>query len=246
LKVVGVIPVRFDSQRFPGKALFKIEGKTVLEHVYTRACRYRAFERLIIATDDARIEQCARELGAECFVSKRRHSCGSERVAEAVAGIKTDIVVNIQGDEVLLKPELISAAIRAVRSDPSVSCGTVCHPIESDAEFANGDLVKVVIDRNRQALYFSRSPIPNIVDAKLRKGTPRLGHIGIYAFRKAALQRFARLKPTPYEKAEHLEQLRLIESGMKMKVSLTNFKNFSLNRKQDIPHIRRILQQERR
>jgi 3-deoxy-manno-octulosonate cytidylyltransferase (CMP-KDO synthetase) len=106
--------------------------------------------------------------------------------------------------------------------------------------------VKVVIDRKRQALYFSRSPIPKSVDAYGKTIVPRLGHIGIYAFRKAALMRFARLKPTPYEIAEHLEQLRLIESGMKIKVSLTNSKNISLNRKQDIPHIRRILQQERR
>lgn len=246
MTVVGVIPVRYDSQRFPGKALFKIEGKTVIERVYQRAHRYRGFDRLIIATDDARIEQCARDFGAECFVSRKKHSCGSERVAEAVAGLKADIIVNIQGDEVLLRREIISAAIRAVRSDPSVSCGTVCHTIDSNSEFANEDLVKVVIDRNRYALYFSRSPIPNFVEARPKKGALRLGHIGIYAFRKAALQKFARLRPTPYELVEHLEQLRLIESGMKMKVSLTKFKNFSLNRKQDIPHIRRILQQERR
>jgi len=241
LKIVGVIPVRYDSQRFPGKALFKIAGRTVLEHVYERACRYSNFDRLIVATDDARIEECARDLGAECFISKKSHTCGSERAAEATARLKTDIVVNIQGDEVLLRPEMITAAVRAVRSDPSISCGTICHTIESDDDFANEDLVKVVIDRKNFAMYFSRSPIPNSGDRQIR-----LGHVGIYAFRKEALQRFARIKPTPYEKTERLEQLRLIESGMKIKVNLTKLKNFSLNREQDIPHIMKFLQQERR
>ena len=244
MKVVGVIPVRYHSKRFPGKALFKIQGKTVLEHVYKRASASSMLDRLIVATDDKRIADCATEIGAELFFSKTVHTCGTERVAEAVRRKKADIVVNIQGDEILLKPKIIAASIDALESGEDISCGTVCHPIDSDEDFVNEDIVKVVLDKKNMALYFSRSPIPNPARAG-RDFALRLGHIGIYAFRKAALLRFAKIGPTPLERTEKLEQLRLLESGMKIKASLTKLKNFSLNRRNDIPVIVQMLQAER-
>lgn len=244
MRIVGVIPVRYQSKRFPGKALFRIAGKTVLEHVYERASRCREFDRLIVATDDRRIEKCARSIGAECFFSKTIHRCGTERVAEAVRGKKADIVVNIQGDEVLLKPAMVSLSIKALLSSSDVDCGTVCHPLESDDDFANPDCAKVVLDKKGNALYFSRSPIPNM-DRAGRDRAPRLCHIGIYALTRKALQKFARTKQSILERSEMLEQLRMLESGMKIKVSLTKFKNFSLNRFQDVPIIEKILQEER-
>lgn len=244
LKAVGVIPVRYQSTRLPGKALLKISGKTVLQHVYERSIGCERLDQVIIATDDARIERVAKSLGASCFMSKSRHSCGSERVAEAVRRKRVDIVVNIQGDEVLIRPEMISSAIDVLLSDDEYVCGTLCSPIESDDEFANKDIVKVVLDRDGSAMYFSRSPIPNSsvsgVDA------PRYAHVGVYAFRKTALLEFAKLPQSPLEKAESLEQLRILESGMKIKAALTKFKNFSLNRKRDIPIIEQMIQEERR
>jgi len=244
LKVVGVIPVRYQSRRFPGKALLKIAGKTVLEHVYGRAAECSEFDRLIVATDDRRIEKCALRIGAECFYSKTPHTCGTERVAEAVMKKKAGIVVNIQGDEVLLKPRLVTAAIDALKSSDEIACGTVCHPIESEEDFANSDLVKVVLDKENRALYFSRSPIPSMGGFG-RRPAPMLCHIGIYAFSRMALRRFATMSPTPLERSERLEQLRLLESGMKIKVGLTKLKNFSLNSPQDVPIIERLLQEER-
>jgi 3-deoxy-manno-octulosonate cytidylyltransferase (CMP-KDO synthetase) len=244
LRIVGVIPIRYRSTRFPGKALARIAGKPVLEHVYRRASACSSLDRLIVATDDRRIEKCALSIGAECFFSKTPHRCGSERVAEAVKGTKADIVVNIQGDEVLIRSRFITAAIRALTSGDDISCGTVCHPIESEEDFTNSDLVKVVLDRKRNALYFSRSPIPNMRVSATRHA-PMLCHIGVYAFTRRALLRFARTRPTPLELSEGLEQLRLLESGMKIKASLTNLKNFSLNRHQDVPIVERMLQEER-
>jgi 3-deoxy-manno-octulosonate cytidylyltransferase (CMP-KDO synthetase) len=245
LITVGVIPVRFDSKRLPGKVLLKIAGKTVLQHVYERASKCSLLDRIIIATDDSRIADCANGISAECFLSQSPHSCGTERVAEAVRHKKADVVVNIQGDEVLLQPRVIELAVSAAIEDRRVDCGTVCHPINSLREFNDENLVKVVLDDKGRALYFSRSPIPN--------GSPepgdaplRLGHIGVYAFRKRSILRFAKLGPTPLERAERLEQLRLLESGMVINVRLTKVKNVSLNSKRDIPAIERLIRLERR
>lgn len=244
MKIIGVIPVRYDSSRYRGKALVEIAGKTVIQHVYERACRCDLLDRVIVATDDSRIAKHVTELGAECFVSQKKHSCGTERVAEAVRHKKADIVVNIQGDEVLLRSEIIEASVSALNSSDDISCGTACHRIESDDDFENEDLVKVVLDNQGCALYFSRSPIPHIPSTD-KSSAPRLGHIGIYAFTKDVLLRFARMKPGILEQTESLEQLRLLETGMKIKVNLTKFNNCSLNRKHDVPIIEKLLVAER-
>ncbi len=241
---IGVIQVRYDSSRFRGKALFRIAGKTVIQHVYERACCCDMLDRVIVATDDNRIAKHAMAFGAECFISRKKHTCGTERVAEAVRRKKADVVVNIQGDEVLLRPEVIEAAVNSLLSTEDISCGTACHEIESFDEFENEDFVKVVLDKQGCALYFSRSPIPHF-SSNRAFSAPLLGHIGVYAFRKDTLLRFARMKPGVLEQAESLEQLRLLESGMKIKVSLTKFKNCSLNRKHDVPCIEKLLAAER-
>ncbi len=244
MRIVGVIPVRYGSRRFPGKALAMIAGKPVIEHVYERASGCRELDRLIVATDDRRIEKVVKELGAECFYSETPHACGTERVAEAVKGKRGDVVVNIQGDEVLLKREMVAAALDALAGGEDIACGTVCQNIESPDDFANGDIVKVVLDRRSRALYFSRSPIPHMGVAE-DDSPPMLCHIGIYAFRREALAAFARIGQTPLERAESLEQLRLLESGMKIKVNLTKLNNFSLNSPKDVPIVERLLREER-
>jgi 3-deoxy-manno-octulosonate cytidylyltransferase (CMP-KDO synthetase) len=243
LITIGVIPARYESSRFKGKLLFKIAGKSVIRHVYDRALECKSLDRVIIASDDSRIVDHAVGFGAETYLSKKKHTCGTERVAEAVARKRSDVIVNIQGDEVLIRPEVVESAIGALLSDKDADCGTVCHEIASMDDFRNPDLVKVVIDRNCNALYFSRSPIPYLKGGK-RRTAPLYGHIGVYAFRRDALMRFTRLKRGTLEAAESLEQLRILESGMRIKVNLTKFKNISLNRKRDVPLIRNILESE--
>lgn len=233
MRILGVIPARYHSKRFPGKILFEIKGKPLIQWVYEGAKRSRLIDRLIIATDDDRIAECARGFGAEVFISRRRHKCGSERVAEAAAELNYAIVVNIQGDEYSIHPETVRAAVNAVKSDTKAWCGTVAFPLKNVSDIKNADLVKVVVDKHKNALYFSRSTIPH--DAENKTGrTQYFGHIGVYAFRNKYLQKFAGLKQMPLEKAEKLEQLRILEHGGKIIVAITKIKTISINRRTDI------------
>jgi len=231
--ILGVIPVRYDSKRFPGKALYNIKGKTLLEWVYTRTRRSHLIDRLIITTDDDRIAACAESIGAEVFFSKRRHTCGTERIAEAAAQYKYPIVVNIQGDEISITSEIIRKAVNALKSDPRAWAGTVAHSITSIDELKNPDLVKVVVDKHKNALYFSRCPIPYSSSKNLTK-MAHYGHIGVYAFRNKYLQNFAALKQGQLENIEKLEQLRILENGGRIKVAMTKHKSVSINRRKDI------------
>jgi 3-deoxy-manno-octulosonate cytidylyltransferase (CMP-KDO synthetase) len=240
VRVLGVIPVRYDSKRFPGKALFKIKGKPLIEWVYLNSKRSRIVDRLIIATDDDRIAECARSFGAEVFMSKRKHRCGSERIAEVAAGLNYPIVVNIQGDEISISAEIIRLAVNALKSDTKAWAGTVAHKIDNPDEIENPDLVKVVVDNHKRALYFSRNPIPSVSPNGLRE-TTYYGHIGVYAFRNKYLQRFAGLKQGQLEKAEKLEQLRILEHGGIIAVSISGKNGISINRRRDIKWVEKKL-----
>lgn len=243
MKTIGVIPVRYESKRYPGKPLVRIAGKIVLEHVYARASKCSALDDVIIATDDDRIRVAAESIGAECFMSQTRHTCGTERVAEAVRERSADVVVNIQGDELTIQPEDVSLAVEALLSDEHAACGTVCHEIDDLAELEDPNMVKVVLDVDGCALYFSRSAIPN----RTRSSDVTVygfGHVGIYAFRRESLFRFVSLGQSELEKVEKLEQLRMLENGMKIKVNLTKSKNISLNIPQDVPRAEKILKQQ--
>ena len=233
MSILGVIPVRYNSKRFPGKALFKIKGRPLIEWVYSRTKRCRLIDRLIIATDDDRIADCARSFGAEVFMSHKRHTCGTERIAEAAAQFKYPIVVNIQGDEISITSEIIRKAVGALQSDPRAWVGTVAHTITSADELKNPDLVKVVVDNDRNALYFSRCPIPYTSSTNSIK-LAHYGHIGVYAFRHKYLQKFSVLKQGQLEKIEKLEQLRVLENGGRIKVAITKHKLVSINRRKDV------------
>ena len=233
MSILGVIPVRYDSKRFPGKALFKIKGKALIEWVYLRTRRCRLIDRLIVATDDDRIAECAQSFGAEVFFSRRRHTCGTERIAEAAAGHKYPIVVNIQGDEISITAEIIRKAVNALQSDTKAWAGTVAHIITTPEEMKNPDLVKVVVDNSKNALYFSRCPIPCTSSTNSAK-LAHYGHIGVYAFRHKYLQKFAALKQGQLEKIEKLEQLRILENSGRIKVAITKNKLVSINRRKDV------------
>jgi 3-deoxy-manno-octulosonate cytidylyltransferase (CMP-KDO synthetase) len=222
-----VLPARYDSQRFPGKPLALIAGRPLIEWVYRRARGVPGADRVIVATDHDGIAGVVRGFGGEVVMTSSACRTGTDRVAEAARGIDADPIVNLQGDEPVFPVELVSRmADMAVRS-PAVDIVTACHPIDEPEEMANPHAVKVVMDGNGRALYFSRSPIPYRAanawpgeKTGAGKGGDPLGyrHIGIYVFRRAALFRFTGLPRAPLESLEGLEQLRALEHGMHVQV----------------------------
>lgn len=213
---IAIIPARYGSTRVPGKPLADIGGKTMVERVYERARMAQSLERVIVATDDDRI--CAVIPEADDVVmTDPAHESGSDRVAEVASGLACEIVVNIQGDLPLLEAELVDRLVRTLRVDPELDIATCAVPVSSLEEFRDPGAVKVVVDGNGRALYFSRAPIPHVRDAT-DDYTLALHHIGLYAYRRESLLRFASLEPTRLERAEKLEQLRALEHGMKIGV----------------------------
>src|SRR6266436_1628881 len=218
-KAVGIIPARWSSTRFPGKPLHLIVGKPLLCHVLERCQRAKNLDALIVATDDMRIAKAAFEWGAEIALTSPRHSSGTDRVAEVARRAKDfELVVNIQGDEPLIDPHLIDKVVEKLRSDSEIEIVTAAHPFSNPTEAESPHQNKVVLDQNNCALYFSRSVIPYSAD---RSRLRYLRHQGIYGFRRDALLRFVKWKPTPLERAESLEQLRALENGVKIHVLVT-------------------------
>jgi len=209
---VVVIPARYGSTRLPGKPLADIGGRPLIDHVWRRACLAALAERVLVATDDERVRQ-ALPPQAEIVMTSADHPSGSDRVAEAIAGVPCGIVVNAQGDLPLLDPALIDDLISLLRADRDLGMATIAVPIRSSVEFHNPSVVKVVCNERGHAVYFSRAPIPFSRD---HAGEPRgaCRHVGIYAYRRSVLLQFAALPPTPLERTEKLEQLRAIENGI--------------------------------
>src|SRR6266481_8419387 len=218
-KAVGIIPARWNSTRFPGKPLHLIVGKPLLCHVLERCQHTKNLDALIVATDDMRIAKAAFEWGAEIALTSPRHSSGTDRVAEVARRAKDfELVVNIQGDEPLIDPQLIDKVVEKLRSDRKIEIVTAAHPFSNLTEAESPHQNKVVLDQNNCALYFSRTVIPYSAD---RSRVRYLRHQGIYGFRRDALLRFVKWKATPLERAESLEQLRALENGVKIHVLVT-------------------------
>lgn len=225
---VVVIPARYASTRFPGKPLVEIDGKPMLAHVIDRA-RESGAEEVVVATDDARIEQAATAYGCDVAMTRSDHASGTDRIAEVVdqRGWKDDaIVVNAQGDEPLLPPQMIRAVAKSLQTHPDAAIATACHRIDEIGEFLDPNAVKVVFDDNGYALYFSRAPIPWPRDAFARERNalpqrlPAFRHIGIYAYRCAFLRAYTALPPAPIERFESLEQLRALAHGYRIAVAI--------------------------
>jgi 3-deoxy-manno-octulosonate cytidylyltransferase (CMP-KDO synthetase) len=215
-EAVIVIPARYHSTRFPGKPLAKLWGRPLIQHVYQRAVQCKRCSRVIVATDDAGIAAAASSVGAEVAMTRPDHPSGTDRVAEVARGIDCDLVVNVQGDEPLVDPASIDAAVEPLAADASVPMGTLCAPIEETTDLANPNVVKVVLDQAGFALYFSRLPIPFVTDG--RADAIRYRHIGVYVYRREFLLKLGQLSPTPLEAAEKLEQLRVLEHGHRLRV----------------------------
>jgi 3-deoxy-manno-octulosonate cytidylyltransferase (CMP-KDO synthetase) len=239
LEVVAVIPARFASSRFPGKPIADIDGRTMIEHVYRRVAASPAITRVIVATDDLRIATAVAEFGGKVKLTRADHASGTDRLAEVVANLDCDVVVNVQGDEPLIDPGAITEAVAPFR-DPSIAMTTLYRRITSPAELTNPNVVKVVLDLGGFALYFSRAAIPHARDP--RGGWPPMyKHIGLYAYRRSTLMVLSSLEPTPLERAESLEQLRALEHGIRIKAVETAYDTIGVDTPEDLEQVRRLL-----
>jgi 3-deoxy-manno-octulosonate cytidylyltransferase (CMP-KDO synthetase) len=208
---VAIIPARWRSTRFPGKPLHLIADKPLLRHVWDRTRRATAIDEVIIATDDMRIAEAAFAWGAEVALTSAHHHSGTDRIAEVAAKLRNAAyIINVQGDEPLIEPNLLNSMVKRLRADPKCEMITAAHPFENAADAESPHQVKVVLDLSGQALYFSRGPLPLA-----------LRHQGVYGFRRETLLRFVKWKPSPLEKAERLEQLRALENGVRVHVLVT-------------------------
>lgn len=238
MKVIGIIPARYGSRRFPGKPLALLEGKPMIQWVYERAAKSKYLSRIIVATDDVRIMQVVWNFGGEAMLTSKNARSGTDRIAEVAKKMVGDIVVNIQGDEPLIHPKTIDALITAMREDSRLLIATCACPIRNLAEGASENVVKVIFDRASCALYFSRSLVPFYRNHQPRKFYK---HIGIYAYRKNFLLRFAKWKQTPLECAESLEQLRALEYGTRMKVVVVKYDSQGVDTKEDLTKVKKLL-----
>jgi len=229
-KRIAIIPARYDSKRFPGKALALISGKPMIQHVYERAIRCKELDEVYIATDDERIFRCAKGFGAEVILTWKGHRTGTERVFEAAErlGLKDeDIVINIQGDQPAFNPAIISILIEGLKES---DVATLKYPIKGD-EILDPNIVKVVTDKEGFALYFSRAPIPYVRD---KKEGFFYKHLGFYGYRMGFLKKFINLPEGVLERLEKLEQLRVLENGYKIKVIESPYDSVDVNVPEDV------------
>ena len=239
MKVIGVIPARYGSTRFPGKALALLHGKPIIQWVWEKASRAKTLSRVIIATDDAQIKRSAEQFGAEVMMTKKNHPSGTDRIAEVVKNLTCDLVVNIQGDEPFLKPVLIDEAVKALAVHSDFHMSTLCQTLEDKREIESPHLVKVVLGKKNQALYFSRYPIP--FDRDQEKATPYYQHIGLYVYRKKTLLELVKLPMSLLEKSEKLEQLRALENGYQILVKKVSYPGIGIDTPQDLLKAKRLL-----
>lgn len=232
-KILGVIPARYASSRFPGKSLARIASKSMLQHVFERASAARYLSRVLIATDDQRIYDEARRFGAPVRMTRPDHLSGTDRVAEAASAEAGEIVVNIQGDEPLIDPAAIDAAILPLAGDPSIPMGTLKKRIEDPREIGDPNVVKVVTNREGNAIYFSRSTIPHPRET----GVMHYKHVGLYVYQKDFLLGYSGMPVGPLERAERLEQLRALENGHSIRVVETDYESFGVDTPEDLERV---------
>lgn len=222
MKVIGVIPSRYASTRLPAKPLAPIAGRPLVQWVWEGASRASSLSELLVATDDERIATVARGFGARVVMTPPECPSGTDRIATAVAGLDADLVVNIQGDEPLMTGENIDACVRALAADAAASVSTPMVPLRDPADYTATHVVKVVSDAAGYALYFSRAPIPDRQRAGEGDDDPgaplAMKHLGLYVYRRAALEEFVRMPPSRYERLEKLEQLRFLEAGHRIRM----------------------------
>ncbi|MCK4850586.1 MAG: 3-deoxy-manno-octulosonate cytidylyltransferase, partial [Phycisphaerae bacterium] len=222
MSIVAVIPARYDSTRFEGKPLAKATGKYLIQHVYEQVCACDLIDKVIIATDDDRIMRAGREFSADCRMTRTDHVCGSDRIAEVAAELAAEIIINVQGDEPDMAPGVLETLINRMQAEPRVKMATVARHFTAKEDPADPNLVKVVLDDQGYALYFSRSVIPFSRDCPGNVGPAEqyLLHLGIYGYRRDFLLAMAAMEPSALERLEKLEQLRALQAGERIAVNV--------------------------
>jgi 3-deoxy-manno-octulosonate cytidylyltransferase (CMP-KDO synthetase) len=242
MNILAVIPARYASTRLPGKPLVSLGGKPMIERVWERVRKASLVSRVIVATDDERIRSAVKAFGGEVVLTRADHRSGTERVAEVAATQKdAEILVDVQGDEPLIEPAAIDAAIEAIRNDGEVQVATLAVPIANPAEIMDPNVVKTVLDFDGNALYFSRAPIPWVRDRKGPVHAQHLKHLGLYVFRREALLDFATFPQGDLERIEQLEQLRWLENGYRIRVAETEHESVSVDTPEDVTRVEQLL-----
>lgn len=238
MKVLCVIPARYASTRLPGKPLSMIAGKPMIQHVYERACQAQMPDEVIVATDNELVEKAVAAFGGKAVMTSPDHPSGTDRLAEvALMYPDVDVIVNVQGDEPMIPPEVIDNLAKVFEADAELNMATMKVAMD-EADYDNPAAVKVVTDLNGYALYFSRSLMP--YPRNKPEGYKVYKHVGIYAYRRNFLLKYAALQPTPLEKAESLEQLRALENGYKIKVLESDFKGIGVDTPEDLAAVNEL------
>ncbi len=236
-KIDAIIPARYGSTRFEGKPLAIIHGKPMIQYVYERTRKCPLIGRVIVATDHERIWRVVKGFGGEAVLTSPDHRSGTDRIAEVARGLDSDIIVNVQGDEPLLEPEMLKEGLLPLIEDKDLPVSTLASRITEEGEAFSPHVVKVVFDSRGYALYFSRSPIPY---GRTRPSYYK--HIGIYFYRRSFLLHLTRLDPTPLEETEGLEQLRVLENGFRMKVVLTDHQTIGVDTPEDLERVKEVME----
>ena len=243
MDVVGIIPARYSSTRFEGKVLADILGKPMLQHVWERAKESRLLDEVIIACDDERVAVAARAFGSKVAMTAKAHASGSDRICEVINPLDVKVVINIQADEPLIHPTMIDKVARELLENSSIPMASVMKAIDEEEIVNNPDVVKVVIDKNNFAIYFSRSPIPYHARNSNIAVPIYFKHIGLYGYTKDFLYTYKNLPVSYLERVECLEQLRVLEQGFRIKMIETKFDTIGVDTPEDLEKVKAYLQQ---
>jgi 3-deoxy-manno-octulosonate cytidylyltransferase (CMP-KDO synthetase) len=245
MDVIGVIPARYSSTRLEGKVLADIAGKPMIQHVWERAKQSLLLDDLIIACDDERIVKAAEEFGGKAVMTAKGHTCGTDRIAEVVNPMDVKIVINIQADEPFIHPTMIDSVASAILDDRTVTMATIMKKIDNPGLIYDPNVVKVVVDKNNFALYFSRADIPFHVQSPEGGVSLHYKHIGLYGYTKDFLFIYRNLPVSRLEKIERLEQLRVLEEGYRIKVVETKYDTIAVDTQENLEKAKEFLKKEK-
>ncbi|MFH1414098.1 MAG: 3-deoxy-manno-octulosonate cytidylyltransferase [Candidatus Omnitrophota bacterium] len=244
MDVIGIIPARYSSSRFEGKVLAQIMGKPMIQHVWERAKQARLLEDLVIACDHELVANAAVEFGAKVALTSKGHLSGTDRICEVINPLEVKVVINIQGDEPLVHPMMIDSVASELLEDDSISMATIMKKIENPEYINDPNVVKVVVDRNNFALYFSRAAIPHRATDAETEHPVYYKHIGLYAYTKDFLFTYKNLPVSDLEKTERLEQLRVLDGGFRIKMVETNFDTIGVDTPEDLEKVKLALERQ--
>lgn len=243
MKIIAVIPARMGSSRFPGKPIAKILGRPMIEHIYKRVAMSKSLDATYIATCDEEIRQIAENFGAQVIMTADTHERASDRVAEAVEKLEADLIVMVQGDEPMTHPDMIDTAVAPFKSDAKLGCVNLVRKIDNEADYMDFNTIKVVMNRNNEALYMSRRPIPSLAKSGF-SDTVANKQVCIIPFRRELLFQYTRLAPTPLEQLESVDMMRLLEHGFTVKMVPTEFNTQAVDTPTDLVRVEQLMQND--